>query len=554
MGRYGDRFKMIVLRPDQVQLKADIYSGWQTARNVLGVLPTGGGKSVIVSDIALDNHNQNLQQIIIAHRTELVSQMSLHIATRGIPHRVIAPDKIKKQIAREHFQTFGQSFVNPTALCSVGGVDTLKARAADLKGWAQQVDRWVIDEAHHVLRENKWGVAVEMFPNAYGLGVTATPSRADGKGLGDHSDGVFGYMATGPDMRTLIELGALTDYEIVVPVSDFQIDEASVAKSGDFSSARMREASKKSHITGDVVIEYMRYAAGKRAICFATDVATANEIADRFNAAGISAAAVSAKTSTEIRVDAIQRFRNGRYEVLVNVDLFGEGFDVPACECVIMARPTASLGVFLQQFGRGLRTAPGKEIGLIIDHVSNYKRHGLPDKPHYWTLDRRDKRAKQEKDPDDIELTPCPECSRPFEKCFTVCPHCGFELLQLTPVRSGPEFIDGDLCLLDRDALELLRQQAELESPAAVGNKVALVTGMEYAGVGVANRQIEKIQAQTELKNCIAQWAGNGRAAGRGDSEMYRRFYLTTGVDVLTALTQSRQDMEKLAETVKGWN
>lgn len=545
---------MIVLRPDQAQLKADIYAGWQGgARNVLGVLPTGGGKSVIVSDIALDNHQQNLKQVVIAHRTELVSQMSMHIATRGIPHRIIAPDKVKKQIAREHFQAFNKSFVNPTALCSVGGVDTLKARAADLAGWAQQVDRWVIDEAHHVLRENKWGAAVEMFPNAYGLGVTATPTRADGKGLGIHADGVFGHMATGPDMRTLIELGGLTDYEIVVPVSDFQIDEASVAKSGDFSSARMREASQKSHITGDVVVEYMRHASGKRAICFATDVATANEISERFNAAGIRAAAVSAKTSTEVRVDAINRFRDGRYTVLVNVDLFGEGFDVPACECVIMARPTASLGVFLQQFGRGLRTAPGKEFGLIIDHVSNYKRHGLPDKSHYWTLDRREKRAKQEKDPEDIELIPCPECSRPFEKCFTVCPHCGFELIQLTPVRSGPEFVDGDLCLLDRSALEFLRQQTELDSPAKVASAAAFVTGKQYAGTGQANRQIEKIQAQMELKDVVAQWAGIGRAKGRSDSEMYRRFYLTTGVDVLTALTQSRQDMEKLATQVKGW-
>ena len=544
---------MIVLRPDQAKLKADIYSGWQEARNVLGVLPTGGGKSIIVSDIALDNHQQNLQQVVIAHRTELVSQMSLHIAKRGIPHRIIAPDTVKTQIAREHFETFGKSFVNPTAMCSVGGVDTLKARAESLAGWAQQQSRWIIDEAHHVLRENKWGAAVEMFPNAYGLGVTATPSRADGKGLGDHADGVFGHMAVGPDMRELIKLGGLTDYEIVVPVSDFEIDETSVSKSGDFSPARMREASQKSHITGDVVVEYMRYALGKRAICFATDVATANEIADQFNASGIRAAAVSAKTPTAVRNDAINRFRDGRYTILVNVDLFGEGFDVPECACVIMARPTASLGVFLQQFGRGLRTAPGKEFGLIIDHVSNYKRHGLPDKQHFWTLDRRDKRAKHEKDPEDIELIPCPECSRPFEKCFTICPHCGFELTQLTPVRSGPEFVDGDLCLLDRDALEALRTATELESPAAVANAASFVTGKQYAGTGAANRQIEKIQAQMELKEAIAQWAGIGRAKGRSDGEMYRRFYLTTGVDVLTALAQSRADMEKLAEKVKGW-
>ena len=545
---------MIVLRPDQAILKTDIYNSWQKgARNVLAVLPTGGGKSIVMSDIALDNHQQNLRQVIIAHRTELVSQMSLHIARRGIPHRIIAPKNVVGQISREHFQNFGQSFVNPSANCSVAGVDTLKARSKDLESWAQQIDRLMNDEAHHVLRENKWGAAFKMFPNAYGLGVTATPRRADGKGLGDYADGVFQDMVTGPNARELIDLGALTDYEIVIPVSDFKIDENLLPPGGDFSQKKMREASQASHIVGDVVVEYSRYALGKRAICFATDVETAHEIAAKFNAFGISATAVSAKTPTEVRNDAIQKFRDGRILVLVNVDLFGEGFDVPACEVVIMARPTASLAVYLQQFGRALRTSPGKVIGLIIDHVSNYKRHGLPDKPHYWSLDRREKRAKQEKDPNDIELIPCPNCSRPFEKCFTICPKCGFELASITPVRSGPEYIDGDLCLLDRDALEKLRQETVLQSPEQVGSQAAYVTGNEWAGKGRANRQMEKIQAQTQLKETIAQWAGDGRAKGRSDSEMYRRFYLTTGVDVLTALAQTRQDMENLATKIEGW-
>lgn len=545
---------MIVLRPDQQNLKNEIYAGWASgARNVLGVLPTGGGKSIITSDIVLDNSRQNLQQVVIAHRTELVSQMSLHVARRGIAHQIIAPKTVAKNIAGEHFKELGQSFVRPNALCTVAGVDTLKARAASLYAWSNQVDRWVIDEAHHVLKENKWGFAVELFPNAFGLGVTATPRRADGKGLGAHHDGVFEYMATGPDMRELIELGALTDYEIVVPVSDFKIDENAVAPSGDFSQKKMREASQQSHIVGDVVVEYLRHATGKRAICFATDVETAHEIAAKFNASGVAATAISAKTPTEVRNDAITRFRDGRYTILVNVDLFGEGFDVPACEVVIMARPTASLAVFLQQFGRALRTAPGKTHGLIIDHVSNYKRHGLPDKPHYWSLDRRDKRAAKEKDPEDIELIPCANCSRPYEKCKPACPHCGFEPAQLTPVRTGPEMVDGDLMLLDRNVLEQMRAATILESPADKASQTAFVTGNDFAGKGAANRQVEKIQTQERLKHAIAQWAAIGREKGRSDQEMYRRFYLTTGVDVLTALAQSKPDMLKLAETVEGW-
>lgn len=544
---------MIVLRPDQAKLKADIYNGWQSGcRNMLGVLPTGGGKSVIVSDMVLDGHLQQQRQIVIAHRTELVSQMSLHVARRGIPHQIIAPKPVVNNIIKEHYDKLKQSFVQPNALCRVAGVDTLVSRSAQVTDWAQQIERWVIDEAHHVLHGNKWGTAVELFPNAWGLGVTATPRRADGKGLGAHHDGVFHDMALGPDMRELIELGALTDYEIVIPQSDFYIDENDIPAGGDFTTAKMRKASQSSHIVGDVVENYQRYANGKRGICFATDVETAQEIAKQFNDAGISATAVSAKTPTTVRNDAIERFKDGRYTILVNVDLFGEGFDVPACEVVIMARPTASLAVYLQQFGRALRTADGKQIGLIIDHVSNYKRHGLPDKQHFWSLDRRDKKAKQEKDPDDIELVACPECSRPYEKCIPACPHCGFEIAKVTPIRSGPEYVDGDLCLLDRDKLAELRAAAQLETPATVGERAAHVAG-KLAGKGAANRQIEKILAQTRLKNAIAQWAGIGRAKGQSNSEMYRRFYLTTGIDVQSAQAQSRQDMEKLAETVEGW-
>jgi superfamily II DNA or RNA helicase len=155
---------------------------------------------------------------------------------------------------------------------------------------------------------------------------------------------------------------------------------------------------RKSHIVGDVVKEYVSRAYGKQFICFATDFETAGEIADKYNAVGINVAAVSAKTPTFTRNEYIRRFRDGQLMGLVNVDLFGEGFDVPAVEVVVMARPTASLAVYLQQFGRALRPLAGKAYGLVIDHVSNWKRHGFPDKRHYWTLDRRDKRAKRERD------------------------------------------------------------------------------------------------------------------------------------------------------------
>ena len=543
----------ITLRPYQSDLIGRTYQSYQAGnRNALVVLPTGGGKSVIVSQIILDGHQQGLSECVIAHRNELVGQMSLHVARRGIPHRIIASKSAVTQITREHRAEFGRSFVNPTAPCSVVSVDTLVARREQLVQWAQQVQRWTIDEAHHVLHRNKWGKAVEMFPNAYGLGVTATPSRADGMGLGRHHDGVFDDMILGPSMRDLIGMGALCDYEIAVPESDFTIDDSTLAPSGDWSSKRMREASKSSHIVGDVVVEYQRRALGKRAICFATDVETSGEMAARFNDAGITAASVSAKTPTETRNEYIRRFRDGRITVLVNVDLFGEGFDVPAVEVVIMARPTASLAVYLQQFGRALRPLDGKPYGLVIDHVSNWKRHSFPDKQHIWTLDRREKRAKREPDPDDIPLTSCRECSRPYERVYSACPYCGHE-----PVAAGGggreiDQVDGDLMLLDRDKLAELRAAMELEAPADLAARVGAVAG-DLAARGAVNRLMDRKAAQDALCETIEQWAGIRRAAGETDSMIQRRFYYALGVDVLTAMSGKRAEMVSLEQTVRGW-
>ena len=140
----------ITLRPYQSDLIARTYAAYHGgARNVLCVLPTGGGKSVIVSQIILDGHQQGLSECVIAHRNELVGQMSLHVARRGIPHRIIASKQAVGQITAEHRREFGRSFVNPDARCSVVSVDTLIARQEQLAPWAAQVQRWTIDEAHH---------------------------------------------------------------------------------------------------------------------------------------------------------------------------------------------------------------------------------------------------------------------------------------------------------------------------------------------------------------------------------------------------------------------
>jgi len=549
--------QQIILRDYQQSLKQDIYNAWQHgAKNVCAVLPTGAGKSIIVSDIVLDSYRANEQHAVIAHRNELVSQMSLHIADRGIPHRIIGATTTVSQITRQHRAKYGRSFVNPSARTSVVGIDTLNARADELKDWAAQIGRWTVDEGHHLLKLNKWGKGVDMFINAMGLSVTATATRADGQGLGREYEGVIDELVIGPEMRHLIDIGALADFEIVCPESDLEIDDSQLAPSGDWSNKKLRVAAKKSRIVGDVVEAYCQFAYGKQNLCFATDVETSGEIAANFNANGIRAASLSAKTNTAVREKYIQEFRTGKLKVLVNVDLFDEGFDVPACDVVQMARPTASLGKYRQMAGRCLRTAEDKEYGLIIDHVSNVVRHDPPDKVIPWTLARRDKRGAQTPDPDEIPLTVCKNkvCAKPYEKFRTACPYCGMEPPLPEPRDRSIEMVDGDLILLDRAALEEMRKAMELENPADIGARVAAVAG-EFAGKGVMNKQISKIEAHGRLLDAIQQWAGVQRHAGYDDRQIHKKFFLTTGCDVLTALggSRSRQEFDTLAERVEGW-
>lgn len=547
----------IILRPDQQALKQAVYDEWNAGHsNVLAIACTGFGKSIVTTDVLLDGHNAGMTEIVMAHRNELVGQMSLHTAARGISHRIIGSKSTISGIVQDHRTQFGRSFVNPDAKCAVGSVQTIVSRAAELKQWAAQVDRFTGDEGHHFLRDNIWGEAVKLFTNARGLLVTACPQRADGKGLGRHHDGIADALVLGPTMRQTIDAGNLSDYEFGIPLSDkpFEIDDGDVTPGGDFSPKKMRNASDKSQIVGDVVKEYVNRAMGRRAICFAIDVKDSTDIANRFNEAGIPAASVSAKTDTGVRRDMIRRFRDGRILVLVNVDLFDEGFDVPACDVVIMARPTASLNKYLQMAGRSMRidAANPSKVALIIDHVSNFKRHNLPDRPRAWTLDRRDKRAKQEPDPDDIPLTACRSCSRPYERCLPRCPYCGAEPPLPAAGSRTPERVDGDLVLLDRATLDRMRAAMTLEAPADVAERVKHAAG-PVAAAGAANRAMERHQSQAALRAAIEQFAGIRRYRGDEDRSIHKRFYLTTGMTVLDALALPRAEMDVIKAMVESW-
>lgn len=544
----------VILRDYQRDAVNAAYDSWNNGnKNVCLVLPTGAGKSVCISEIVFNSYRTGQKVAVIAHRNELVSQMACHLTRRNIPHKIIAPSSTVSQIIKKERSLFGKSFVNPSSDIAVVGVDTLMSRSDDMKSWAEQIDLWVIDETHHLIRSNKWGKAVNLFSHAYGLGVTATPARADGQGLGRKYDGVMDSLIVGPVIRQLIDLHHLSDYEIVCPKSDINVDNIKLSSDGDWCSKNLKKAAKESKIIGDVVENYKKYATGRQAIIFATDIETANDISLSFNEAGIKAACVNGMSKASFREQSLNLFANKQVKILVNVDLFDEGFDCPECEVCIMARPTASLGKYLQMIGRVLRPSENK-TALIIDHVSNVLRHGLPDRQRTWSLNRREKKAKMIKDPDELELTICPNCLKPYEKFRTCCPYCGTSKSLPQPKSRSVEMVDGDLILLDTETLAKMRSNTVLENPADIQKRVAAVAG-PIAGKGVANRQIEKINAQKELIDSIAQWAAIERLKGFSDSEIYRKFYLTTGVDVLSSLSidRSKQDYLTLAETIKEW-
>jgi DNA repair protein RadD len=533
---------------DQARLKSRILEHWSLGlRNVLAVHPTGGGKTVLFSSII---HDEPGAVAAIAHRKELVSQISLSLGREGVTHGIVAPTSTIKEICRQHAEELGTVMYSPNSKVKVAGVDTIVRRPAELESWAKQVGLWVTDEAHHLLKKNKWGQSIEMFPNARGLGVTATPVRADRRGLGAHNDGVFHSLAIGSSMRSLIDSGRLTDYRIFAPPSDLDVSGVEIGADGDFKKPQLRAAVQESHIVGDVVEQYLRIAKGKLGVTFATDVQTATDISAKFNAMGVPSEVVDAKTPSRVRSEILRRFRKREILQLVNVDLFGEGFDLPSIEVVSFARPTQSYGLYVQQFGRALRVMKDKDRALIIDHVGNVMRHGLPDREREWSLEAGERRPRALRPEDDIPLRYCTSCTQPYERVLILCPYCG--AAHEPAERSKPEHVDGDLYELDPSVLAALRGEISRidEDPSAVADR------LRYAGAGPAavhgaSKQHElRKMAQASLRESMGWWSAVHHQTGRSDREIQRRFYHMFGVDMATAQTLGRPDALKLKQEI----
>lgn len=410
------------LRPYQEQALTEAREAYrQKRRGVLLVFPTGAGKTVTASTVVHGASAKGNVTWWIVHRRELLSQASQTFHAMGIPHGTVQAGHVS----------------NPNASVQVASVQTIIRRLDELA----EPDLIVFDETHH-LGSASWQAIFERFPRARVLGLTATPWRLDGIGLGNW----FEHMVMGPSTAELIAQGSLSPYRLFAPATPDLSGVETVA--GDYKRSALSAAMDKPQIVGDAIGHYMKLCAGKRAVAFAAGVENSKRIAAQFIEAGIAAEHVDGSMTVEQRDAAVDRFRRGEVLILSNADLFGEGFDVPAIEAAILLRPTKSLSLYLQQVGRALRPCEGKSEAIILDHAGNSLVHGLPDDEREWSLEDRERRKRAA--PSEVPVKQCSECFFVFRPA-ACCPQCGH--VEVVKAREL-EVVEGTLTEVDRTAIK----------------------------------------------------------------------------------------------------
>lgn len=391
------------LRPYQVDLENRVRQAYREGcRSPCIVLPCGGGKSVIIADIARQTTAKGNRVLFLVHRRELCDQIRSTFTWWGVNMR----------------------------LCDIMMVQTAARRLSKLP----RPQLIITDENHHCLA-NTYRKIYEYFPECRRVGVTATPVRLNGDGLGDVND----RLIIGVSAKWLIENHCLAPYDYYAP-SLVDLSEVKMNR-GEFETSSVEKLILKKAVFGNVIEYYKKLAGGRQAICYCTSIRHSIETAAAFRAAGIEAEHIDGGTPRAERDEIVRKFKEGALDILCNVDLISEGFDVPDCECAILLRPTQSLTLYIQQAMRCMRYRPDKRA-VIIDHVGNYARHGLPDDDREWTLDKKPKRKKGEKSqPVENAVTQCPECFLTFHtrdesgEVVKSCPYCGAEL----PVKERKE-------------------------------------------------------------------------------------------------------------------
>lgn len=386
---------MIQLRDYQIELIDGVYQSMSKGnKNIMVQSPAGSGKSVTMSEIARRATDKGNNVLFVVHRRELVEQIKSTFIANNIDMQ----------------------------LCHVGMVQTVSNQLKRNK--VTEPSLILVDEGHHSLARTYQNIFDE-FPNAFVLSFTATPWRMSNKGFTE----VFTDLILGKSVKWLIDNNRLAPFKYY-SVNLLQNIQMKHNATGEFSNASIEEAMQKT-IFGDVIENYQKFAEGKKTIVYTHSVEASKTVADKFNSNGYKAMQVDGKTPKDERELAMKLFRSGEIKILVNAELYGEGVDVPDCECVILLRPTESLTLFIQQTMRAMRYQPNKQA-IIIDHVGNYSRHGLPDTEHNW-LEHFKGTSKKSNQSDSIPVKECESCYAVVASAYTVCPVCGEEFPKEDP-------------------------------------------------------------------------------------------------------------------------
>jgi superfamily II DNA or RNA helicase len=353
------------------------------------VAPCGAGKSIIISEIARLTTINKKQVLFLVHRRELIDQIKNTFMSHGVNLRYV----------------------------EFGMVQTV-VRKLDKIPLPHLI---ITDESHHGLAKS-YRKIYDYFGESHRLGFTATPTRMDGTGL--HA--VFDILIHEVDVTWLIENNFLTQFKYFAPKL-IDEDALKLSSMNEFTSKSVNE-SLKNTIWGDVVEHYKKLANDKQAIVYCHSIEASNKVKQIFLEHDIIAEHIDGKTPRATRDEIIQKFRDKEIKILSNVDIIGEGFDVPDCSTVILLRPTESFSLHIQQSMRGMRYKPNK-VSIIIDHVGNVMRHGLPDTPKNWRLD-----AKREKKQPEIKIRQCLKCYAVYNSKLSACSECGYkpEVVQKT--------------------------------------------------------------------------------------------------------------------------
>ena len=406
------------LRDYQQAAIEEVRAHWAAGRKrVLCWLPTGAGKTELSAALALAEQQRGGSTLFVVDRKTLAGQTRNRFSGRyGMLTGLLRGE---------------ETFVRGYEPVTVASVQTLKARHVhpEVKGVLDRATLCVIDEAH--IRHQHHDDLLDMLPNARVLGLTATPLR-DGLGR------TFGAMVRGPSYADLIGRGFLVPPRYFLPGLDAIRDglrSISVASTGDYTSDELSQLMRGRVILGDAVSTWQAKAEGRATIAFCVDVAHSKAMADAFLSAGVPAEHIDFRTEEADRAGMFERLRRGTTRVLCSVAVLAIGFDEPVAACAILARPTLSLALHIQQIGRVMRPSAGKIDCIVLDHAANVLRHGKVEEftpPELSNIDARS--DLQRKNEPTRDYFPCPACNAVMIPGQRQCGECGHEIARATDV------------------------------------------------------------------------------------------------------------------------